>query len=661
MPRLICLFALGLGLFAAPARVRGQLVMSEILFDPVGSNTGRQVVEIRNLGPLEVSMGPSGYWLYFPPSQWQFPSGITVAAGATITVHINRPGTNSDGSFFTGISGMRNLRGQGAQGDAIGLFSTNLFGDSSKLVDFVQWGGAGNGGEEVAVAAGIWPASGFVGIGVLREGSTIAYDGSGKSPSDWCIDGTPTIGAANDACTTSFSRSSVILNEIGYVHTGPNQYHWAVELKNVGDVLEDLAGKRIVLGGQQSYRFPVGTPDTLIGPGEIAVLHCGVAGTDGEFQFYAGVGSFRDLQSSDSVSFHSEEPFTDATTVIDFVQWGTVSSPLEAAAVTAQAWKAGERVDATDRRAKGSVAAHNADRAASRWHIDNTSTIGQENGALPEVPVVINELLIDPSGANQGRTQVELRNLYTGEAVSLAGWKICFESITSPGTARCFAFPAQTSIPAAGFLTVSLNRTAIPKPCEIFTGAFQDLEAARGSVSLFVSLKETDENNLVDYVRWGADPGFGEELAVAAGIWTAGQSVDVTAALDGNSIAYNGEGDVPESYRIDRDPSICKDNVEGPRQAPFRRGDCNDEGKVDLSDAISVLNFLFAGGKASLCANACDMNDDEQLDISDAVFLLGYLFGGGPEPPEPGHDGTCAPDQDPLDADHLTCGSFLSC
>jgi len=41
---------------------------------------------------------------------------------------------------------------------------------------------------------------------------------------------------------------------------------------------------------------------------------------------------------------------------------------------------------------------------------------------------------------------------------------------------------------------------------------------------------------------------------------------------------------------------------------------------------------------------ACNANDDERLDISDAVYLLGFLFLGGPSPPppypEPGVDPT---------------------
>jgi hypothetical protein len=74
----------------------------------------------------------------------------------------------------------------------------------------------------------------------------------------------------------------------------------------------------------------------------------------------------------------------------------------------------------------------------------------------------------------------------------------------------------------------------------------------------------------------------------------------------------------------DRDPAI------------FRRGDCNQSaGVVDITDAIFVFNFLFLGGEAPACPDACDGNDDGGLDITDGVFTLSYLFSGGPPPAPP--------------------------
>ena len=56
------------------------------------------------------------------------------------------------------------------------------------------------------------------------------------------------------------------------------------------------------------------------------------------------------------------------------------------------------------------------------------------------------------------------------------------------------------------------------------------------------------------------------------------------------------------------------------------RGDANSNGKIDISDAVYLLNFLFQGGSAPKCLEQADVNNDGKIDLSDAVSILGYLF-----------------------------------
>jgi hypothetical protein len=77
---------------------------------------------------------------------------------------------------------------------------------------------------------------------------------------------------------------------------------------------------------------------------------------------------------------------------------------------------------------------------------------------------------------------------------------------------------------------------------------------------------------------------------------------------------------------------------------PFRRGDTNSDGDVDISDAIHALLFLFNAGLPLLCDDAADANGDGEIDISDAIFLLNFLFLGGPDLPAPYPDCGLAPD-----------------
>jgi len=64
----------------------------------------------------------------------------------------------------------------------------------------------------------------------------------------------------------------------------------------------------------------------------------------------------------------------------------------------------------------------------------------------------------------------------------------------------------------------------------------------------------------------------------------------------------------------------------------FLRGACNTDDVVDISDAIFLLGFLFRGGEAPSCPEACDTNEDATTDLSDAVSLLGFLFRGNDPP-----------------------------
>ena len=91
--------------------------------------------------------------------------------------------------------------------------------------------------------------------------------------------------------------------------------------------------------------------------------------------------------------------------------------------------------------------------------------------------------------------------------------------------------------------------------------------------------------------------------------------------------------------------------------AVFRRGDCNDDGAVDISDAIFALGSLFLGEGDPGCEDSCDSNDDGTVDISDSIMALGVLFLGNGVIPPPGMT-NCG--VDPSD-DQVGCETHASC
>jgi hypothetical protein len=73
----------------------------------------------------------------------------------------------------------------------------------------------------------------------------------------------------------------------------------------------------------------------------------------------------------------------------------------------------------------------------------------------------------------------------------------------------------------------------------------------------------------------------------------------------------------------------------------FRRGDVNEDGKVDIADPVSLLGHLFSGKPMPNCPDAGDANNDGTLNIADAIKILGHLFAGtGPLPAPFGACGT---------------------
>ncbi|MCA8960262.1 MAG: cellulase family glycosylhydrolase [Planctomycetes bacterium] len=87
---------------------------------------------------------------------------------------------------------------------------------------------------------------------------------------------------------------------------------------------------------------------------------------------------------------------------------------------------------------------------------------------------------------------------------------------------------------------------------------------------------------------------------------------------------------------------------------PFRRGDANGNGQIELADAVAILSHLFGGIPSPSCSDANDVNADAVLDIADPLYLLAYLHTGGAAPPFPFI--SCD-----LDGSGLDCADYTAC
>jgi len=104
---------------------------------------------------------------------------------------------------------------------------------------------------------------------------------------------------------------------------------------------------------------------------------------------------------------------------------------------------------------------------------------------------------------------------------------------------------------------------------------------------------------------------------------------------------------------------------ECPTSAVFRRGDCDQSGKLDFNDAIFHLRFLFLGENEEVvntCRDACDSDDSGTDDFTDDINSLEFLFlgqGAIPAPaPFPDESHPCGTDPTKEEPEELTCDSY---
>lgn len=68
-------------------------------------------------------------------------------------------------------------------------------------------------------------------------------------------------------------------------------------------------------------------------------------------------------------------------------------------------------------------------------------------------------------------------------------------------------------------------------------------------------------------------------------------------------------------------------------------GDANSDGTPNITDAVYVILYIFAGGPEPLPYAAGDVNCDGTVNVTDAVALIMYIFAGGAEPCDTNGDG----------------------
>ncbi|MDY8138198.1 spondin domain-containing protein [Aquimarina sp. 2201CG5-10] len=281
-----------------PDAVENKVVLNEVRYQ------GTDLIEIFNEGDQEADL--NDYWLCLGPGTYQRIGDLTPESGNIVI---------PSGGYLVLAYDLPDTDG------GLGLYSTNTFGDSDAIVDFVQYGSGGSARENVAVAAGIWAAGEFVPT-VSSTDNSIVFDGEGNGAANWAETTSVTFGQEN-VLTVPVEVRSVVFNEVQYGNRN------LVELYNNGEATIDLSTYWLCLGPGTYVQIGDLTPESgniELAAGELVVLPYDMPDDEG------GLG------------LYSMNQFANPDAIMDFVQWGAGGSARENVAVSAGIWTAGDFV-----------------------------------------------------------------------------------------------------------------------------------------------------------------------------------------------------------------------------------------------------------------------------------------------------------------------------
>lgn len=101
----------------------------------------------------------------------------------------------------------------------------------------------------------------------------------------------------------------------------------------------------------------------------------------------------------------------------------------------------------------------------------------------------------------------------------------------------------------------------------------------------------------------------------------------IANGLLGPTVTVTGSLQVPVSHDVTQVQVVVPTG--------FLRGDVNENGSVNIADAVVLLRRMFGLDPSGNCLAASDTDADGEVDISDAIRLVTYLFSGGLAPEDP--------------------------
>lgn len=182
----------------------------------------------------------------------------------------------------------------------------------------------------------------------------------------------------------------------------------------------------------------------------------------------------------------------------------------------------------------------------------------------------------------------------------------------------------------------------------LFSGSLQAQEFIRGDLDCNGIVNETDLCWLNCYIYMGPTCGMGgdacpnrEDIYAPAcdinddGIVTLTDWMQLFSFLDGG-----GTPPAPPYPDCGTDPTDPQPGDDCCGAGSYICGNANSDESVNVSDAVYIINYVFAGGDPPNPLNSGEVNCDGSVNVSDAVFIINYVFSGGNNPCDTDGDDT---------------------
>jgi hypothetical protein len=229
----------------------------------------------------------------------------------------------------------------------------------------------------------------------------------------------------------------------------------------------------------------------------------------------------------------------------------------------------------------------------------------------------ITEIMYRPSDDKQDLEFVELYN-NSGKEIDVSGWTL--EGVE-------YQFPPETKVSADAVVVIarSPDRFLARHGPEIpvlgpYAGELDDHGEELRLRDAGAGYPAT-----IDVVRYRGDPP-----------WPA-RSGDLGTSIELTDVTPDRDNDYGENWRASAFPGGSPGVIPGlVRSVPFRRGNCNGDERVTISDAVYLLGMFTRDFTPPRCLDGCDTNADRALDLTDVIVLLRYLFLNDDLIPSPG-------------------------